>query len=395
MSWKRDRVAKVPPDAQFFVAEEYHVWKDDQQNVVLRTPVTIDDGRFVIENVYASGGYGLILDARDTVFPKPHRRVLIKTSRYELSGDEAIFEEGTSRLGARGFEKIIRNRDYLQDEARYLLEFNAIPGIPALSKFVEDWSPQLLGPHMSEGRECWIRNVAIKRDDLLPLEEVVGNEVYLVLQYIPGKPANIAGLPPVGSSERRRVVWEYLRIIAGFLSRFHRRREFRGIFLEDAREKDDCPTEGYHVYQDLKPENIIVSSGGQLFLIDFGAMDTIAEDPNTRRSMSLYDKSGLFSQGYAAPEVLALQPASDLIDIFSFGCTACHLLLDRPYPVQKPGDIPALIREIEKQYDRLWAEAVAACLKEEPEGRRKAIDKFGQKGRTSADKLRNYLEAIR
>jgi serine/threonine protein kinase len=331
----------------------------------------------------------LILEAQDMAFPTPGRRVLIKTSRYPLKGQDDIFE-GASRLGAAGYETIQQRRDYLRDEARYLLAFDSVPGIPVLRKLVEDWSPQLLGPHNVGHQNLWINDVALQFEGLT-VEEAVNNDIYLVLQYVPGKPADQIAMPEVGKPERRRLVMSYLQTIAGLLSMFHRRQPFRGLFLDDARDLG-FPEQGYHVFQDLKPANMIVSHGDQVFLIDFGGMETVAEDQNSGETYYLYGKSGIKTDGYSAPE--SSVQTSDLSDIYSLGCTACHLLLDRSQPVKRQSDVPMLISEIRTHYDSDLSSVIEACLQEDPDQRRVSIEVFNQRGRTVSEMLRRHLSII-
>src|SRR5581483_10388454 len=345
MNWRLIDRIQVPAAAGFCVGKEYITWRDDRNHIDIRTPAAVGDDRFVVDGIFSAGGYGLILSARDLAFPSPGRKVLIKTPRYPLSGGDDIFE-GASRLGGNGYEKIIEFRNSLEDESVYLVAFDSIPVIPVLRKRIEDWSPQLLGPHLFEEQEYWIENVALPYEGL-SLEETVNNEVYLVLQYVPGAPADQISLPAAGSN-RRRLVMPYFVTIAGLLSTFHRRQEFRGVFLDDARERD-FPDFGYHIFQDLKPANMVVSHGGQVFLIDFGGMETVSVDRATGEAHFLYDKQGISTQGYRAPE--KPHEISDLSDIYSFGCMACHLLLDRPHPVRDQSVVPGLVDEIRSLYD--------------------------------------------
>src|SRR5690349_15707814 len=129
MNWQLVNRSEVPKEAGFCVGREYMTWHDIKAGVDLRTPAVLDDGQIVIRDVFEAGGYGLILEARDMAFPSPGRKVLLKTSRYPLTGQDDIFE-GASRLGAAGYETIQQRRTYLMDEARYLLAFDSVPGIP-------------------------------------------------------------------------------------------------------------------------------------------------------------------------------------------------------------------------------------------------------------------------
>jgi eukaryotic-like serine/threonine-protein kinase len=82
------------------------------------------------------------------------------------------------------------------------------------------------------------------------------------------------------------------------------------------------------IHRDLTPSNILVTTGGDAKVIDFGiARPQVAADdgatPSTFSGLSL-------TPGFAAPERLAGVEANTLVDIFSFGKILSLLLVDAP-----------------------------------------------------------------
>jgi serine/threonine protein kinase len=83
------------------------------------------------------------------------------------------------------------------------------------------------------------------------------------------------------------------------------------------------------IHRDIKPQNIIRNSDGQIFLVDFGSVQNIYHDTIMRSS------TVMGTYGYMAPEQFRGQvvPATDL---YSLAATALYLLTRR-----SPADLPA------------------------------------------------------
>lgn len=88
------------------------------------------------------------------------------------------------------------------------------------------------------------------------------------------------------------------------------------------------------IFRDLKPSNIMRTSRGQLYLIDFG-IARIFKQGQSR------DTIALGSPGYAAPEQYGKQQSTPRTDIYNLGATLHHLLSGRD-PSESPFVFPPL-----------------------------------------------------
>ncbi len=126
---------------------------------------------------------------------------------------------------------------------------------------------------------------------------------YVVMDWIPGQRLDRfirSSLDTI--SPRRRIAW--IDHLAGAISALHSATRTAGNPL---------------VHRDIKPGNCIVTTGDWLVLIDIGTMRRAGIQPDPR---------GMYSEHYAAPEVLAdlSAPREAASDLFSLGGVAYFCL---------------------------------------------------------------------
>ena len=150
---------------------------------------------------------------------------------------------------------------------------------------------------------------------------------YLVMKYIDGRPLDevddfgLRGAPAIGAASRpasrRERIERLLRLFARVCAAVEAA-HVRGI-----------------VHRDLKPSNIVVDSGGEPFVLDFGLAKLTTTAPAATTTLT---RSGKFmgSLPWASPEQTEGRPeAVDLrTDVYSLGVILYEMLTGRfPYPV--------------------------------------------------------------
>jgi len=123
------------------------------------------------------------------------------------------------------------------------------------------------------------------------------------------------------------------------------------------------------VYRDLKPSNVVITSGGKAKVIDFGIVR--AYDPDKKRDTQI-----IGTPGFSAPEQYGTRQTDQRSDIYSLGATMFYLMSGRD-PCELNFTFPALA-SLNSGIPSRVSEAVAAALQKEPEKRFQSISEMRQ-----------------
>jgi formylglycine-generating enzyme required for sulfatase activity len=133
----------------------------------------------------------------------------------------------------------------------------------------------------------------------------------------------------------------------------------------------DALDEGHNkrlIHRDLKPKNILISSAGEPFLVDFGIAHRLSEMDRTGTGF------GAGTIEYMSPEQLENRTPDVKQDVYSFGATIYHAVEGRP-PFQAD-TVPRMILKVMSEtapsslkVSSELAKRIASCLEKDPQKR--------------------------
>ena len=147
------------------------------------------------------------------------------------------------------------------------------------------------------------------------------------------------------------------------------------------------------VHQDLKPDNVFITSQGTLKILDFGVASSFGPSDEGRTQTALTDAGvAVGTIGYMSPERVHGQASTGASDIFSLGCILYEALTGiRAFQKETVADTISAILNEEPQFPeagRTWpielARITERCLAKRPS------ERF-QSGRDLAFALRSAL----
>ncbi len=154
------------------------------------------------------------------------------------------------------------------------------------------------------------------------------------------------------------------------------------------------------VHRDLKPANVLVTSEGEVRLLDFGVAKLLEEGRTHETALTQF-AGPAFTPDYASPEQIRGEPLGTASDIYSLGVMLFRLVTgERPYRLDhesrgaledavlkaepaRPSDVVAraLRREVQGDLDTI----ILKCLKKDPDERYATVHAF-------ADDIERFLD---
>lgn len=243
-------------------------------------------GRYEVDSILsASTGFGLILIAYDKkLFGK---KVLIKATNYKGK---------IARNNLDSKNMIVKRRKEIEYEKNVLIQLQklGIPNVPALCGYEIGYCPSIAWPEgIIDSKKRFLTDEAFE-------------EPYIILQYIEGTTLN--DYVQSNKIDKESPQWQYkvLKLTKQLLKVF------------EVMQKGNSNGAKF-IYQDLKPQNVIISPNNTFTLIDFGATAIVYNGQIINR--------GIGTPGYMAPEVKDRNlPFDGRVDIYSMGVMMYDLL---------------------------------------------------------------------
>jgi serine/threonine protein kinase len=271
-------------------------------------------GRYRIEQFFASGGMGLLLEGLDQ---RTQGRVLLKTNLFY---DVIPYARVRDQEGFTNQLRLPRKTLEMERRILVLLRNAGCNAVPHPNDFVYDANPHLAGPYTTDDQQSWTY-----RDD-----EMLAAEPYLVMESVQGESL---GALLARSPERRLPEARALRImaqVAGVLQVLHEPKPMRAGMTWQL------------IYQDLKPANLLLSAQDRVTVIDLGGCQLLNLDTGQKLL------PGAATAGYCAPECEQpyglLTPAAD---VYTVGTNLYQMLTGKsPQDFLPPGFAAAQPRAV-------------------------------------------------
>ena len=209
-------------------------------------------------------------------------------------------------------------------------------------------------------------------------EDYVYDEPYIVMQVING--TNLGdyvrrGPRKICEERGYKCFYEWEKEVLGYV------KELTSILDGFHKPRNDGRGDYYYIYQDLKPDNIILSQNRFITLLDFGGITEIklktriGADGRTEKYTETGEGSpGLGTFGFQAPEArnpVLLKNLDKRCDIYTLGATMYQLLTGFDYTelLETPDSEIPLERSLKGACSDATYDVIKRCLEQDREKR--------------------------